>query len=281
MRAPASTRSRLRRASRKANPPPCHGAGQLFSEPPVIIQRIVKQVLCAIAIAALAELPISASAAPSPSPALGAVLAAPPAGYVLLGTGTFHGQFTATDYAKQYQSKVLEAGLTLIHDGFVDGYGMTWVQRSTHRVLIEFVIAFGGARGAKSWLGYEEASDKSDPGYKHSDAVAGIDSYYGVHRTFTSPTGFADAFSFVKGNDMFGVGFVSAKDDVLKLATAQTRKQYAAAPDQTIPTAKWTENAPSQRPQTNFLGAIIGVVLVLVIIGGVVRLVMVRRRGSV
>jgi hypothetical protein len=83
----------------------------------------------------------------------------------------------------------------------------------------------------------------------------------------------------VKGNDMFGVGFVSGKDDVLKLARAQTKSQYAAAPTETIPKAKWPENAPSQRPQTNFLGAIIGAVLVLVIIGGVVRFVMVRRRG--
>jgi hypothetical protein len=77
---------------------------------------------------------------------------------------------------------------------------------------------------------------------------------------------------------MFGVGFVSAKDDVLKLATAQTTKQFRSAPDETIPKASWPENAPSQRPQTNFLGAIIGAVLVLVIIAGVIRLVMVRRR---
>jgi len=239
----------------------------------------VKQVLCAIAIAALAVIPSSASAAPSPSPALGSLLAAPPAGYVQVSTGTFHGQFDATAYASQYQSNTLEAGITLIHDGFVDGYGTEWVQRSTGRALIEFVIAFQGQRGAKSWLGYEEAADKNDPGYKRSNSLAGIDSYYGVHIVLTSPRGYVDAFSFVKGNDMFGVGFVSGKDDVLKLATAQTKSQYAAAPTETIPKAKWPENAPSQRPQTNFLGAIIGVVLVLVIIGGVVRLVMVRRRG--
>jgi len=239
----------------------------------------VKQVLCAIAVAALAVIPSSASAAPSPSPALGSLLAAPPAGYVQVSTGTFHGQFDATAYASQYQSNTLEAGITLIHDGFVDGYGTTWLQRSTGRALIEFVIAFEGERGAKSWLGYEETSDKNGPGYKHSNSLTGIDSYYGVHLIIPSPPAFVDAFSFVKGNDMFGVGFVSAKDNVLKLATAQTKTQYAAAPDQTIPKAKWPENAPSQRPQTNFLGAIIGVVLVLVIVAGVVRFVMVRRRG--
>jgi hypothetical protein len=239
----------------------------------------VKQALCALAVAVLAVLPLTAGAAPSPSPALGTLLLAPPTGYKQLTTGTFHGQFDATTYASQYQSNSLAAGITLIHDGFVDGYGMEWVQSSTHRVLIEFVIAFAGARGAKSWLGYEEASDKADPGYKHADSVAGIDSYYGVHITFTSPSGVADAFSFVKGNDMYGVGFVSGKDDVVKLAAAQTTKQYAAAPAETIPKAKWPENAPSQRPQTNFLGAIIGVILVIVGIGAVVRFVIVRRRA--
>jgi hypothetical protein len=71
------------------------------------------------ALAVLAALgPVTASAAPSPSPALGSLLAAPPAGYKELTTGTFHGRFDAT----QYQSKALEAGITLIHDGFVDGW---------------------------------------------------------------------------------------------------------------------------------------------------------------
>jgi hypothetical protein len=88
-----------------------------------------------------------------------------------------------------------------------------------------------------------------------------------------------DAFSFVKGNDMYGVGFVSAKDDVSRLAAAQTTKQFSAAPAETIPKAKWPENAPSQRPQTNLLAAIIGAVLVLVIIGGIIRFVVVRRRA--
>ena len=240
--------------------------------------ELLKKLLCSLGAAVAILGPISASAAPSPSPALGSLLVAPPTGYKQLTTGTFHGQFDATTYASQYQSKGL-AAITLISDGFVDGYGMQWVQSSTHRVLIEFVIAFKGGKGAKTWLGFEESADKNDLGYKHADTVAGIDSYYGVHIALTSPTGVVDAFSFVKGNDMFGVGFVSAKDDVLKLATAQTTRQYAAAPDQTIQKANWPENAPSQRPQTNFLGAIIGAVLVLVIIAGVVRLIIVRRTG--
>jgi len=243
-----------------------------------IIPQHMKKLLYAVAlIAALA--PISGLAAPSPSPALNGLLAAPPAGYKQLATGPFHGRFDATEYTQQYDSGQLQAGITLISDGFVDGYGMTWVQSSTHRVLIEFVIAFKGGKGAKSWLGFEAQADKASPGYQHSDSLTGIDAYYGAHLNLTAPAAVVDAFSFVKGNDMFGVGFVSPKNDVLKVATAQTKIQYAAAPDQTIPKASWPENAPSQRPQTNFLGAIIGAVLVLVIIGGLVRFVMIRRRS--
>lgn len=230
-----------------------------------------------MAIAALALGPIPASAAPSPSPALGGLLVTPPAGYSELTTATLHGRFDATTYASQYQSNLV-AAITLRQDGFVDGYGMTYIQRSTNRILLEFVIAFKGGKGAKSWLDYEEAADKSNPEYKHADTLGGIGTYYGAHLVVTSPTAYTDAFSFVKGNDMFGIGFVSAKDDVLKLAAAQTKSQYAAAPDQTIPKAEWPEIA--QPKQTNFLGAIIGAVLVLVLIGAAVRLVMVRRRGA-
>jgi hypothetical protein len=236
--------------------------------------------LCAMAIAVLAALiPMSAAAAASLSPNLETLLAAPPKGSSQLMSGPFQGQFNATTYAKQYQSGVLEAGITLIHDGFVDGYGIEWSQRSTNQDLVEFVVAFAGGSGAKSWLGYMEAADKTDPTYKHADTLAGIDPYYGSHTASTSPRVFTDFFAFVKGNDLFAVGVVSAKDDALKLVTAQTRRQFSSAPTETIPKARWPENAPSQRPQTNFLGAIIGVVLVLVIIGGVVRLVMIRRRG--
>jgi hypothetical protein len=206
------------------------------------------------------------------------VLLAPPAGYTQLVTGTFHGQFGLHNYAAQFQSQVLEATVTLVHDGFVDGYGMEWVQRSSGRLLLEFVIAFKGGSGAKSWLSYEETADKADPAYKHADTMSGIGPYFGLHLVLTSPRIYSDAFAFVKGNDVFYVSFASSKDDALKLTTAQARRQYDSAPAETIPKAKWPENVPSQRPQTNFLGLIIGAVLVAVIIAGVVRLVMIRRR---
>jgi hypothetical protein len=240
----------------------------------------MKKLLCAGVAVMAAFGPISVSAAPSPSPALGTLLAAPPAGYTQLAGATFHGQFSAGAYAEQYQSSSLEAGVALIQDGFVDGYGMTWIQRSTGRVLLEFVIAFVGGKGANSWLGYEEKSDKISAGYAHPDTLAGIDPYYGVHLVLTSPRSYADAFSFVKGNDMFGVGFVSAKDDVLKLATSQTKTQYGSAPVETIPKAKWPENNKFSRGTINILAVVIGGVIALVLIAGVARLVVGRLRGT-
>lgn len=204
---------------------------------------------------------------------------AQPAGYAELTTGPFHGQFTLPSYAAQFQPSQLEATVTLVRDGFVDGYGMQWTQRSTGRLLLEFVIAFKGGRGAKDWLGFEEKADKADPAYKHADTMTGIDPYFGVHVVLTLPLIYSDAFAFVKGNDVFYISFASPKDEALKLTSAQTRRQYDSAPAETIPKEQWPENAPSQRPQTYFLGAIIAVVLVLVFIGGVVRLVLSRRRG--
>jgi hypothetical protein len=240
----------------------------------------MKKLLYALALAIAAIGPVSAAAAPTPSPALAGLLAPPPAGSSQLMSGPLQGQLTATAYAKQYQAKALEAGITLIHDGFVDAYGLEWVQRSNTQDLVEFVIAFSGRKGAMDWLGYMEAADKTDPTYKHADKLTGIDPYYGSHTASTSPRVFTDFFAFVKGNDLFAVGVVSAKDDALKLVTSQTRRQYSSAPAETIPKARWPENAPSQRPQTNFLATIIGGVLVVVGIGAVIRFVIVRRRST-
>jgi hypothetical protein len=239
----------------------------------------MKKSLYALVIAIFTITPVSASAA-TPSPALGTLLATAPAGSSRVTSGPLQGQLTATSYAQQYQSKALEAGITLIHDGFVDGYGLEWFMRSTNQDLVEFVIAFSGGKGAKDWLGYMEAADKSDPTYTRADKMSGIDPYYGSHTASTSPRVFTDFFAFVKGNDLFAVGVVSAQDDALKLVSAQTRRQYNGAPAETIPKATWPENRPSQRPQTNFLAAIIGGVLVLIIVGVVIRFVMVRRRTT-
>jgi hypothetical protein len=242
----------------------------------------VNRLLHAAAISLLALGPLSASASPTPSPTLDTVLAAPPSGYTELTTSPlFHGSFTAHDYAQASGSSKADAiEETLNHLGFVDGYGKTWIHQATRRVLVEAVIAFTGAKGARSWLTAAEAGDKTDATYDHSDSISGIDPYYGGHFKYSSTGTVGDVFSFVKGNDVFIVGFVSMKDDVLGLATTQTKTQYDSAPKETIPSSQWPENASSAggRSIAYWFGFILVPLLILVIAVATIAVVM-RRRG--
>jgi hypothetical protein len=239
----------------------------------------------ALPILASALIPLSAAAAPSPSPSLDRILVAAPSGFTAVKEGTLNGRFNAHELGTTYSTGAAEAENTAIHDGFVDGYALTWLQQSTGRTLIEFVIAFEGGRGARSFFSYDEASAKSDPTYQRSDSIAGIDPYYGVH--LFDPSGlFLDGFTFVKGNDIIAVAFISTKDDVLSLATSQTSAAYGAAPSDTIPPALWPENAiasPSPSAAVSigaFAGEAIIVVLIIGVAGLVVGLAMRSRRGT-
>src|SRR5437899_1289751 len=190
----------------------------------------------------LALLPLAAAAAsPSPSPSLDQILLAPPAGYVAVATARLHGRFTTDQYTSRYGEQTVQAEHALKGAGFVEGYGLTWTQKSTRRTIVEFVIAFSGGAGARSWLGYEQAADQSRAAYKHSNPLPGIDPYYSAH--FVSGNVISDTFTFVKGNDMLGVAFSSPRNDFLALATTQAKNQYDAAPPATIPTDQWPENA--------------------------------------
>jgi hypothetical protein len=208
----------------------------------------VKKLVGSVPVALLALFPLVATAAapPTPSPSLDQILLAPPAGYLPVATTPIKGRFTATQYTSHYGEQAVQAEHALKGAGFVDGYGMTWTQKSTRRVLVEFVIAFSGGAGARSWLAYEEAADKAKPAWKKSNPLPGIDPYYGGH--FVSGATTSDLFEFVKGNDLFSVGFYSPKNDVLALATTQATNQYGAAPSSTIPTDQWPENATRPAP---------------------------------
>src|SRR5439155_20195806 len=82
----------------------------------------VNRLIYALAISLLALGPASAAAAPTPSPSLDTVLMAPPTGYTELTSSSFHGAFTAHDYAvASDQAQAAEIEKTLNHDGFVDG----------------------------------------------------------------------------------------------------------------------------------------------------------------
>lgn len=242
--------------------------------------------LVAVVYAVLALQPAIALATPSPAPALSGVLIQPPtAGFVELDStvpGVVEGQFNASAFAKVNTSNPSGVEKTLARDGFVDGFGRTWVQQTTRHILIEIVVAFSGGDGAKKWLTSSEVADKADPGYQHSISVSGIGAYYGERYANATTSVYEDVFAFVKGNDFFivGVGTVSATDNLGTTAADQTKAQYAAAPDVTIPRSQWP---PSSTSSAFEAGALLYKILVGVVLIAVVLLVIVlaRRRGGV
>jgi hypothetical protein len=240
----------------------------------------VNRVLGAVAVAFLALVPLTSSAAPSPSPSLDGVLAAPPAGFTEMSSSIYHGHFTADEYVSDADASKRQQILdTLKRDGFVDGYGKTWVSRAQQHVLIEVTLAFTGGRGARSWLTAAEAADKEESTYRHADTIGGIEPYYGAHLVNTATPAYLDAFAFVKGNDVFGVAVVSTKDDALAQATSQTRAQFDSAPSETIPSAQWPENvAAGGHSAAYWVGFLMIPVLFLVIVAGLAAFFIARSR---
>ncbi len=205
------------------------------------MSRVVRVAGRAVAALLWLVLPVSVAAAPSPSPSLDRLLVQPPDGYATQPSSPYHGRFTAEEFAATWGGNS-SSGLSQLHsDGFVDGYGMMWLQQSTGRYLAEFVIAFQGGNGAQSFLGSDNVENRSDSHYQHADSMDGIGSvYYGVHGVSSGQV--LDGFEFVKGNDLLGVAFWSPRDDVLDLARSQTKRQYDATPAYTIPPEQWPES---------------------------------------
>jgi hypothetical protein len=234
----------------------------------------VNRLLNALPMVAIALLPVAvaAAASPTPSPSLETVLAKPPADFNELTTsGTFAGAFDADGYAKTAApSNASAVASTLQRDGFVAGYGRTWVQRSAVHVLVEVAMAFTGGDGAKKWLTQSEVADKADPNYQHSDSITGISPYYGAHFVYKSNNTFGDGFAFVKGNDFFLLVAVSRTDDVLNLASTQSKAQFDSAPASTIPSSQWPENANTSQSTAYNIGRAIGFVFVLAVVVGII-----------
>ena len=241
--------------------------------------------LASTVVGLLALWPAAASAAsPSPSPSLEQLLATPPTGFSEVTSAAIHGHFTAHQYASNADaSKQTNVENTLTHDGFIDGYGNTWVHNAAQHVLVEEVFAFTGGHGAVDWLNAAEVGDKGNASFQHADSITGIDKYYGEHIFDTSSKLYGDAFAFAKGNDVFVVGVVSTKDDALTEATSQTHTQYSAAPDQTIPSSQWPENNVAGNVAFKVGGTIGGLLIFGLVVGAVALvaiLVVARRRTS-
>src|SRR5260221_14705362 len=92
------------------------------------------------------------TASPAPSPGLDTILASPPTTeYQELDPSTpgiLEGAFDADGYAAiGGATDANKTVKTLAGDGFIAGFGRAWVHPSSHRVLVEIVVAFSGGRG--------------------------------------------------------------------------------------------------------------------------------------
>src|SRR5205823_5230728 len=140
-----------------------------------------------VALAAVTAVSLAPVAAvtPSPSPSLGTLLAAPPASNYVVDTEAFmrvEGAFDIAEYVNFLApSNPSEMETTLKHDGFVSGFGRSWAQQGTTHLLLEIVVAFRGATGAKSWLAASGAADSSNQYFKGAIVVSGVDPSYGGH----------------------------------------------------------------------------------------------------
>jgi hypothetical protein len=152
------------------------------------------------------------------------------------------GHFTANALAGTFREQFEAVSTQLQADGFVDGYGYVWINSAGNLQLIEYVIAFSGGRGANTWLTYAKTYDQHEAAFRHADSMSGIGNYFGEHYVYPSHD-VGDYFLFVKGNDMFGVGYTSTRDNVLSAAMARSKQQYDNAPEFTFPQEQWPENA--------------------------------------
>jgi uncharacterized membrane protein len=229
--------------------------------------------------------PVTTAASPSPSPALSFVLAPAPGSDYAEADATsqtvMEGAFSAQQYASKTSSaNQSEVQSSLERNGFVAGYGRTWIQQSTQHVLIEAVIAFNGGLGAKRWLAAAQLSDKGDPKYQHPISVPGISNYYGAHMAGNGL--FTDTFGMVKGNDYFWVITISRQDDLGNAGATQAKAQFDFAPAQTIPTSMWPESTrvPGGFDSTSFISRLTGdLLLIAFILSFIVLLVAVIRRA--
>lgn len=242
------------------------------------------RLLCLLGVGAIAlAQSVAALAAPSPSPALDGILVPPPGtGFVEQARGTpgiFEGPFDADGYAQiTATADTTKAKAALSADGFLSGFGRTWVSQAAQKIYVEAVMAFGGAKGAKTWLNQSEVADKGEPTYQHAITIDGIDSYYGARLVDPASPIYADAYVFVKGNDTYLVSTVSTKDDLATTAATQTKRQYDSAPPYTVRPSDWPESKASNVAvgAVKIVGGVLAGILVVGLI--VATLLIVRSR---
>ncbi len=238
--------------------------------------------LCAIGAGALLLAQSMSAIAATPAPPLDGLLVSPPGTGFVEDKGTpgfFEGPFDAAKYAEITANDSTASKDALDKDGFLSGFGRTWVSSSTGHLYVEAVMAFTGAKGAKTWMRESEAADKKVASYQKALTLAGVDTYYGARLVDIAQKIYADAFVFVKGNDAFLISYVSSKDDLGAAAATQARRQFDAAPAYTIPPGEWPE-ATAANPVSGVIKMVGAFVAGIVIIGLIVAaILLVRSHG--
>ena len=249
----------------------------------------LRRLLCSFGLAAILLLhSVIAFATPTPSPGLDGILIKPPGTTYKeapkAALGIFEGPFDAAKYAEVTAAPNAAAtARALTNDGFLTGFGRTWATAKNAHVIVEAVMTFTGAKGAKAWLQQSEAADKADPSFFQALTISGIDTYYGVRLIDKVHKIYADAFVFVKGNDLVLVTFVSNKNDLASVAATQAKKQFDATPPYTIPPDQWPESkvvssSPFEGLKT--IGLIVAALFVLGVIGAGGFILWSRRRPA-
>ena len=195
--------------------------------------------LSALAVIALAFLPIGAVAASGPNPdTLRATLADPPdTNWTEADVGAaaaFEGPIDIKFYKSYYETYGQDANWiqlrlrTLEQNGFVGGYGRQWYRLGTLERLNEVILVFTTASGAMSVLNGNKIMDAELPGAQSLFDPQLSQGAYGV-------TIYANAYSLTvlglrKGNALLGIGWGSENEITTGEALAQARKVYQTAP---------------------------------------------------
>lgn len=170
-------------------------------------------------------------AAASPSPDVGVYLApAPGTDWVETGptTDALVGVITPQSYGA-WAGDNGQSEQAMHSDGFVTGYGRSWVQRGSQDSLREFVLAFNGTSGATHWYNDLKTFDETSRYYTKDIATLSTSQAVGVEWTY-SDGGKEYSIDFAKGNLAFDVTMDSDSNDLSATTLAQAQSEFDAVP---------------------------------------------------
>jgi hypothetical protein len=149
------------------------------------------------------------------------------------------GPFTAqqyADYVKAIGQNASHVAAQLRLYGFTRGYARTWVEKGTHRVLVERVFEFSGAAASSFYEALRLASQSATESRGTIDTAGTPDSF-----GFKADEGaFHDYIGLlVKGNAVYEALMGSETEDLTSAVQLQVHALFETAPPETIPRSQW------------------------------------------